>query len=165
MRFFYVHCPVGGSCCGLTVWGKCRIEWPSMIPIKYKAALAVVLLSLSVQARTWTSVDGLKTFEAEYKSYNQEANEVTVLRKYKKLKFSMDVLSQVDRDWVNVKVEQAVLAEVAANAPGIEDQLAAQPVGAKLNNRTLVRLDGKRFKKAEMEKVPEYYLLYYTASW
>ena len=136
-----------------------------MIPIKYKAALAVVLLSLSVQARTWTSVDGLKTFEAEYKSYNQEANEVTVLRKYKKLKFSMDVLSQVDRDWVNVKVEQAVLAEVAANAPGIEDQLAAQPVGAKLNNRTLVRLDGKRFKKAEMEKVPEYYLLYYTASW
>ena len=136
-----------------------------MVPIKYKAVLAVVLLSLSSQARTWTSVDGLKTFEAEYKSYNQEANEVTVLRKYKKLNFSLDVLSQADRDWVNVKVAEVAAIEVAASAPTVEEQLAAQPVGAKLNDRTLVRLDGKRFKKAEMEKVPQYYLLYFTASW
>lgn len=136
-----------------------------MIPIKYKSVLAVVLLSLSVQARTWTSADGLKTFEGEYKSFNQEANEVTVSRKYKKLKFSMDVLSQADRDWVNVKVEEVAALEVAANAPTVEDQLASQTVGAKLNERTLVRLEGKRFKKAKIEKVPEYYLLYYTASW
>jgi hypothetical protein len=136
-----------------------------MIPIKYKAALAVVLLSLSAQARTWTSADGLKTFEGEYKSFNQETKEVTVLRKYKKLKFSMDMLSQADRDWVNVKVEEIAEKKAAANSPSAEEQLAAQAVGSKLNDKTLVRLDGKRFKKAQIEKVPEYYLLYYSASW
>ncbi len=136
-----------------------------MIPIKYKAALAVVLLSLPAQARTWTSADGLKTFEGEYKSFNQETNEVTVIRKYKKLKFSMDVLSQADHDWVNVKVEEISAEVAAANTPTVEEQLLAQAVGAKLNEKTLVRLDGKRFKKAQIEKVPEYYLLYFTASW
>ncbi|PQJ27153.1 hypothetical protein [Rubritalea profundi] len=136
-----------------------------MFSKSYKIVLALSLLGLPAQARTWTSVDGLKTFEGEYKSFDQETKEVTVLRKYKKLKFSMDVLSPSDRDWVNVKVEEVAAKEAAANAPTVEEQLAAQTVGSKLNEKTLVRLDGKRFKKAQIEKVPEYYLLYYSASW
>ena len=133
-----------------------------MIPINYKTALVIVVFSLPVHARTWTSADGSKTFEGEYKSFNQETNEVNVIRQYKKLKFSLDVLSKADREWVKVK---DAAAEATANVPSVEEQLAAQKVGAKLNKKTLVRLDGKRFKKAELEKVPEYYLLYFTASW
>ncbi|MEO1857199.1 MAG: hypothetical protein ABGY95_07540 [Rubritalea sp.] len=133
--------------------------------MKYKAALWLALLSLSAQARTWTSADGAKTFEGEYKSFDQETREVTVLKKYKKLKFKMDMLSEADRDWVNAKVEEAAAAEAAASAPTVEEQIASQVVGSTLNDKTLVRLEGKSFKKAQMEKVPEYYLLYFTASW
>ena len=34
-----------------------------------------------------------------------------------------------------------------------------------MTDRVLSRLNGKRFKKATMEKTPEYYLLYFSASW
>jgi hypothetical protein len=136
-----------------------------MISKSYKIVLALALLGFPAQARTWTSADGLKTFEGEYKSFNQETKEVTVVRKYKKLKFAMNMLSEADREWVNSNAKEEAAKKAAASGPSVEDQLAAQTVGAKLNEKTLVRLDGKRFKKAHIEKVPEYYLLYYSASW
>jgi len=47
----------------------------------------------------------------------------------------------------------------------VEEALQQQKVGAVLLDSKLRRLDGKRFKKATIEKVPEYYLLYFSASW
>ncbi|MFT5881796.1 MAG: cobalamin-dependent methionine synthase I [Crocinitomicaceae bacterium] len=136
-----------------------------MILNSYKMLLAIALLGLPANARTWTSADGLKTFEGKYSSFNEETKEVTVVRKYKKLKFAMDMLSETDQEWVNTNAKEEAAKKAEASKPSVEDQLAAQTVGSKLNEDTLVRLEGKRFKKAKIEKVPEYYLLYFTASW
>ena len=38
-------------------------------------------------------------------------------------------------------------------------------IGAKLTGTTLHRVDGKKFKEAELKKDPEFYILYYSASW
>lgn len=131
----------------------------------YISALSLSLLSLPSAARTWTSDDGLKTFEGDYKSYDETSNQVTVMRGYKKLKFPLDKLSVADRTWIKEKAAEQAAKEAEENAPTLEDQLAEQTVGKNLNSRTLSRLEGKRFKKAELIKVPEYYILYFTASW
>ena len=38
-------------------------------------------------------------------------------------------------------------------------------IGTKLSKTKLHRVDGKKFKKAELKKDPEFYILYYSASW
>lgn len=131
----------------------------------YLTALSLSILAQPLVARTWTSDDGAKTFKGDYKSYDETSDQVTVLRGYKQLKFPLDKLSEADRTWVKEKAAEEAAKEAERSAPTLEDQLAEQTVGKNLNSRTLSRLEGKRFKKAELIKVPEYYILYFTASW
>ncbi|MBK1833723.1 hypothetical protein [Roseibacillus ishigakijimensis] len=110
-------------------------------------------------ARTWTSSDGERTFEGELQAYDATSGEVTVLTNGRQLIFIQDKLSAEDitflQEW----------AEKEAEAPASEVNLEEQKVGKELTDRVLSRLDGKRMKRAEMEKKPEYYLLYFSASW
>ncbi|MFC4995149.1 hypothetical protein [Rubritalea tangerina] len=129
------------------------------------ASATSLLLGASLQARTWTSSDGMKTFEASFKSYDSETKQVTVIRKYKNMKFALDVLSEADQKWVKQKVAEETKKKELQDAPSITEQLAEQVVGRHLTDKTLSRLEGKRFVKAQLEKVPEYYILYFTASW
>ena len=131
----------------------------------YLSALSLSLLAMPLAARTWTSDDGLKTFKGDFKSFDESKNEVTVLRGYKAVKFPLDKLSGADRTWVKEQAAEEAAKEAELAAPTLEDQLAEQTVGSNLNSKTLSRLEGKRFKKAELTKVPEYYILYFTASW
>ena len=58
---------------------------------------AAFLLVLGVQARTWTSADGTKTFKGELQSYDAKKGKVTVtLPNGKRQTFSQDRLSEPD---------------------------------------------------------------------
>ncbi|MGJ8726453.1 MAG: hypothetical protein ACSHYB_18035 [Roseibacillus sp.] len=109
-------------------------------------------------ARTWTSSDGAKTFEGDLREFDDASGKVTVLVNGKQLVFTKDKLSEDD---------QSFLAEWKAEAdkPDATEVLESQTIGKELTDKVLSRLDGKKFKKASMEKAPEYYLLYFSASW
>ena len=109
-------------------------------------------------ARTWTSADGEKTFEGDLKEFDNITGKVTVLVDGRNLVFDQGKLSEEDRTFLSEwKAE--------ADQPDAEEALGEQKIGSKLTNRVLVRLDGKKFKNASLEKTPEYYLLYFSASW
>lgn len=124
-----------------------------------KASLiAIASLSLAISganARTWTSSDGAKTFEGDLRSYNENSGIVTVLINGRAVDFPKDKLSKEDVAFL----QESKTQEVAAG-PDIETE-----IGAKVAKAKLQRLDGKRYKKADLEKNPKYYILYYSASW
>ena len=129
-----------------------------------KKPFSVVILSLLISsslidARTWRSADGSKTFEGTYKSYDPETKTVSVLINGRLMEFSEDKLSADDIAFLQEKQKEA-----EANRDPLE-QISATVVGEQIAGAKLHRLNGKRFKKAAFEKVPEYYLLYYSASW
>ncbi len=118
-----------------------------------------ILVGLSLaHARTWTSVDGSKTFQGDLKSYDPDTGKVTVILNGRQTIFTQDKLSEEDRDFLRQWKEEA-------DKPSLEDLLKAQKVGSQLTPKVLTRLDGKKLKKASMVKAPEYYLLYFSASW
>ena len=47
-------------------------------PIINLALAMLIMLATGVQARTWTRIDGSKTFEAEMKAYDPATGDVTV---------------------------------------------------------------------------------------
>lgn len=128
--------------------------------MRTKLISALLLASLTAsQARIWTSADGSRTFEGEIKSYNSSTQQVTVQSNGRDLTFTDDKLSSDDlqfiKNWHKGEMDKAARKKA----------FASQTIGPKLTNRVLVRLDGKRFKKTELGKEPEFYLLYYSASW
>lgn len=131
--------------------------------MKRKAYLSLLLAALGLacveagEARTWTSAaDASKTFEGEFVS--ESAGKVTVRKENgQQMTFPLDKLSEADQTWV---------AETKAAATRAEKlKSAAVPAGIL---GKLVRLDGKRLKKYDLEAdkgIPEYYVVYYSASW
>jgi hypothetical protein len=62
---------------------------------------AAFLLVAGVQARTWTSAEGGKTFDGELQSYDSASGEVTVtLTNGKRMNFTQDKLSEDDIAWL-----------------------------------------------------------------
>ena len=60
-------------------------------------AAAFLTVGASLQARTWTSTDGSKTFEAELEAYDAESGKVTVrLLNGKSMTFLQEKLSEAD---------------------------------------------------------------------
>ena len=116
------------------------------------------LLIASSGARTWTSSDGSRTFEGEIRSYDANTKTVSVLASGRMLTFTAEKLSEDDIAYVKEW-------ELAQTAPDPSEMLASSVVGKAVLKAKLHRLDGKRFKSSEMEKAPEYYILYYSASW
>jgi len=116
---------------------------------------AMLLIPSLSSARTWTSADGAKSFEGELKNFDASSGKVTIISGKKALIFSQDKLSSDDREFLKNWKPTTDHAETLAN----------QKVGKVMTKKVLSRLDGKRFKKTEMVKAPEYYLLYFSASW
>lgn len=129
--------------------------------MKLKSLVTVGLFSAFLplaSARPWTSADGSKTFEGKLQEYDQDAQKVTVLINGRPTTFGIDKLSDQDREFL--KTWTPPLTQEA-----IDSTLASQKVGQHLTEKTLSRLTGKRFKKSKLDKAPEYYLLYFSASW
>jgi len=121
------------------------------------AAIFAAALCLPVSARTWTSADGTKTFQGELRSYDKESGKVTViLRNGHKATFDKSKLSKDDISW---------LEENAGTASGTGGNAADDKVGAMLAETKLYRLAGKKLKEASLDKTPDYYLIYFTATW
>ena len=66
-------------------------------------------LNAVAEVRTWTSTDGTKTFEAEFKGI--KGDEVTVIRGGVERVFSMKVLSEADQKWLTEIRQQQPLRE------------------------------------------------------
>jgi len=122
------------------------------------ATIALMATNGFGEARTWTSADGSKTFEGSLRSYNAASGDVTMLMSNgRSLTFPKDKLSKDDikflEEWDAKKNEAAAPAEPTSK------------LGKLMTKAKLHKLDGKRFKSAELTKSPEYFILYYSASW
>jgi len=120
------------------------------------AALSAAALCLPLHARTWTSSDGAKTFQGDLRSYDKDTGKVRViLHSGRTISFDKSKLSKEDIAYLaeNAKTENAGAA--------LEDQA----VGAMVAKTKLYRLAGKKFHEATLEKTPDYYILYFTATW
>lgn len=127
------------------------------------------LLSTGLSARTWSNSDNTKTFTGKFKKYDADNKKVTIIRSNgRKTTFKIDMLSQADQEWIAEKVKEEAEKEKEAakeNAKAnIGDTLEEQPI-AKNIYKNLTQLKGKKLKKAEFQFAPEYYLLYFSASW
>lgn len=119
-------------------------------------ALASTLVLGSLYARTWTSSDGNKTFTGDYVSHTDTT--VTVRKSGKLKTFKQSLLSEDDRKWISEQKPEEKPSEDAAasNDPG--------KIGKKLKGK-LTKFDGKKYARTELAKTPEYYLVYFSASW
>lgn len=60
----------------------------------------------------------------------------------------------------------AAAAGIAALPSGLQaEEAKASTIGTLLSKVPLHRLDGTDIKEAKLEKSPEYFILYYSASW
>jgi len=126
---------------------------------------ALSLLPLHLSARTWTSSDGNKTFTGEFKKFDSGSKQVTITRTNgRSTTFSIDKLSEADQKWI-IESEAAKATKAAEDDVGnLEEQLEAQPVAQNIY-KDLTQLNKGKLKKAEFQFAPEYYLLYFSASW
>jgi hypothetical protein len=124
------------------------------------------LLSLlglsSAEMRQWTSADdATKKFEGEFQSL--VGDKITIKTKAgKALSFPMSKLSKEDQEYTTKAVEaKKAEQEAAAKAAKLKEGPVAKAV-AKAE-----KLDGKSLKKHDIfaSKAPEYYLIYWGASW
>jgi hypothetical protein len=106
-----------------------------------------LLLATAIQARTWTSSDGAKTFEGELKSYDAATGMVSVAQPGGKiLKFQQDKLSAADITFIKENGKPATPAGGKAGA-----------LGAKIDpSKLLSRSDGK---PADMTKPVQVFIL------
>ncbi|MDC0322470.1 sialate O-acetylesterase, partial [Verrucomicrobiales bacterium] len=70
----------------------------------------------NLDARTWKSAEGSKTFEGELKSYNESTGEVVVVRNGKDMTFKQDVLSGEDIEWLKTEGIKLVSATGAGGS-------------------------------------------------
>lgn len=120
-------------------------------------AIAIAAMMSPSLARTWTSADGAKTFDGEYVSSTDTS--VTVIKNGRKVTFKLDLISEEDQKWIKEEGQKAVEAKAKESA-SLDDQV----IGKKLKGKT-VRVMGKKFESQDTDKVPQYYFVYYSASW
>jgi len=123
-------------------------------------SLAIGLMGASADdTRTWTSSDGERTFEARIREFNPETGQVTVIvPNGQSLSFSEEVLSAPDREYLAAWRE-------AGGRSMAESGSSDSAVAEQIRKTRLHRIDGRRYRRAEIEKTPEFYLFYYAASW
>lgn len=73
-----------------------------------------ILFALSIpvlQARTWTSADGSRTFQGELRKYHPETGLVEVVVNGRLIKFNQEMLSAEDRTFLSGGLEEAIELE------------------------------------------------------
>ena len=121
------------------------------------SSLALALVTTGF-ARTWTSADGSQTFEGDFVSSDDTT--VTVKKGFKPMTFKLAILSEADRNWIKEAAEKQASAKDNVAAA---EEFAKSDFGKAL--KKVKKLDGKRFSKSEIAGAPEYFILYYSASW
>jgi len=111
-------------------------------------------------ARSWTNADGTKTVYGKFKSYDEETGVVTIIEGDRKLLFDFGKLSDANQKWLR---NQALKGK--AEALEVLEELDKQVIGSKIKKGVLTKLDGDDFFDYTMSSVPDYYVVYYSASW
>ena len=124
----------------------------------FSAALMGALGFGVIQARTWTSADGEKTFDGEFKSYDADAEMVTVANRGRSLVFELSKLSEADQAFVKEQKTDGGASDDAAI-----EEFAETKMGKAL--REMKILEDSKFTEHQFAKPPEYFILYYSASW
>ena len=136
--------------------------------MKLKHLLHVGIVALlgvgAVSARTWTSANGKNSFEGELKSFDKENNTVTIVyRNGRTVTFGTQKLSEADRTFLE---ENGKAAADAADPVDVEAALKEQKIGKPLAKKGILsRLECEKFANFQLEKAPQYYLVYFSASW
>ena len=99
--------------------------------------------------RTWTSADGQMEFEGTFESFNAETNQVTVTIEGEKQEFLLSKLASADQDFIKAQAAPAEKTDVSEL----------------LGKATLSQLKDGKFTEATLEGTPDYYLVYFSASW
>ncbi len=116
---------------------------------------AVFLLVLGVQARTWTSADGSKTFEGDFDSFDEATKKVTVTKKGRPMTFSLEIISKDDQTWIQEQPSKQDLEGLVA--------FAESDAGKALKKTKILK--GEEFVDFSYKKAPKYFVLYYSGSW
>jgi predicted N-acetyltransferase YhbS len=136
--------------------------------MKLKHLLHVGIVALlgvgAVSARTWTSANGKNTFEGELKSFDKENDKVTIVyRNGRTVTFGTHRLSEADKTFLE---ENGKAAADAAAPAKVEASLKEQKIGKHLAKKGILsKLEGETFANFQLGKAPEYYLVYFSASW
>jgi len=105
-------------------------------------------------ARTWKSADGTRTLEGELGSYDANTgNVVLILDSGHEVRFTLDKLSQPDREFLAQKK--------GASEPPPADSLTA----SFRKEGVLKILKNGAFAPCKLEGAPKFFLLYFSASW
>ena len=121
-------------------------------------ALATAIMANPLQARTWTSSNGVTTFVGEYVSSTKKS--LVFLHKGKKETIRLSRLSEADQAWIAKENQRDLAPHKKVSYRSLREQI----VGKKLINHTFRAKDG-RFVSENIRKVPQYYFLYFAASW
>jgi hypothetical protein len=129
------------------------------------AASLALLGQGPLAARTWTSADGSKTFEGELRALSERAKTVTVLMEGGKLRtFKISLLSEEDRNFLRKEGHKIILA--ASAGKGADNTLQEQKIGKNLAKEGILsKLEGESFVGHKLTKTPDYYIVYFSASW
>ena len=129
------------------------------------AASLALLGQGPLAARTWTSADGSKTFEGELRALSERAKTVTVLMEGGKLRtFKISLLSEEDRNFLRKEGHKIILA--ASAGKGADNTLQEQKIGKNLAKEGILsKLEGESFVGHKRTKTPDYYIVYFSASW
>lgn len=145
------------------------VTFVSPIVMNPKILLFAASLALLGQgplaARTWTSADGSKTFEGELRALSERAKTVTVLMEGGKLRtFKISLLSEEDRNFLRKEGHKIILA--ASAGKGADNTLQEQKIGKNLAKEGILsKLEGESFVGHKLTKTPDYYIVYFSASW
>jgi hypothetical protein len=124
------------------------------------ATTAFAILALSgLQARTWTSADGSKTFAGDFESYDEATKKVTVTKNGRPMTFALTIISEDDQAWVQEQPSKQDLEAEAAAAAEFGESEAGKALA-----KTKILQDGS-FADFAWETPPKYFILYYSGSW
>lgn len=122
------------------------------------ATLAILIMTGGTYARTWTSSNKVTTFEGEYVSSTKKS--LVFIHRGKKETIRISRLCEKDQAWI----AKEQLRDASPPKKVSYRSIKEQNVGKKLLNQTF-RVKNKQFVTDNIRKVPQYYFLYYAASW
>lgn len=144
---------------------KTKTKFHFMMKKALLTSLSILGCINTLSARTWTSSDGTKSFEADYIGHTDSA--VSIIKDSKKITFPLNLLSEADQAWTRAHgTETANTASAPKNT--LKKETVATTSSSSLTqniNKHLKKFDGKSFKEHNLDNKPEYYLVYFSASW
>lgn len=127
---------------------------------------STMILSLPLEARTWWNTEKTQSTEATFVSADDTT--VTLKKGYKQIKVPINSLSDDDKEWIKAETERIASLEAAQLANKEEVKVSSDREATEFEKKLYSKLQvfkRSRYSSYKMEKAPEFYILYYSASW